>query len=220
MSSQPDRLPGRAEPRKIVSTSRRLDFELVIADPDPLGVFGFAFATFLANLSALGVFAFNSMWLSTMIFLGGVAQLIAGLQDYRRNNLFGATVFTFFGAGWTGNAITAWLVNLHWLPPTDPISQGWYLLFWAVFVAAMTGTSLKLNKTLTTILVLVTLLELLGSIGSFTGLSWISRTGAFCGCVSGVLGLYLATASLWNPTFGRTVLPIGNWQPTKPAAAD
>ena len=150
-------------------------FELVIADPDPLGIFGFAFATFLANLSTLGVYSFNAMWLSTMIFLGGLAELIAGIQDYKRNNIFGATVFSFFGVGWMGNAITAWLVTLKIVPATDPISQGWSCLFWAVFVAAMTGASLKLTKVLTVILVLVTSLELLLAIGSFTGVMFITH---------------------------------------------
>ena len=186
-------------------------FEVVIADPDPLGIFGFAFATFLANLSTLGVYSFNAMWLSTMIFLGGLAELVAGIQDYKRNNLFGATVFSFFGVGWMGNAITAWMVTLKIVPATDPISQGWSCLFWAVFVAAMTGASLKLTKVLTVILVLVTALELLLAIGSFTGVMFITRAGAACGCMAAVLGLYLATAGLWNLTFARTVLPVGQW---------
>jgi uncharacterized protein len=194
----------------LTALSARL--ELVVADPDPLGVFGFAFATFLANLSTLGVYSFNATWLSTMIFLGGLAELIAGIQDYKRNNIFGATVFSFFGVGWMGNAITAWLVTLKIVPETDPISQGWSCLFWAVFVAAMTGASLKLTKVLTVILVFVTLLELLLALGSFTGVMFITRAGAACGCIAAVLGLYLATADLWNLTFGRTVLPVGEWK--------
>ena len=101
-----------------------------------MGIFGFAFATFLANLNTLGVYSFNAMWLGAMIFLGGFGQLIAGLQDYKRNNIFGATIFSFFfGLGWIGNAISTWLVHLKIVPETDPISQGWCLLLWAVFVA-------------------------------------------------------------------------------------
>jgi len=194
----------------LAALSARL--ELAVADPDPLGVFGFAFATFLANLSTLGVYNFNAMWLSTMIFLGGLAELIAGIQDYKRNNIFGATVFSFFGVGWMGNAITAWLVTLKIVPATDPVSQGWSCLLWAVFVVAMIGASLKLTKVLTVILVLVTLLELLLALGSFTGAMFITRAGAACGCIAAVLGLYLATAGLWNLTFGRTVLPVGEWK--------
>jgi len=180
--------------KPLAALSARL--ELVVADADPLGVFGFAFATFLANLSTLGVYSFNAMWLSTMIFLGGLAELIAGIQDYKRNNIFGATVFSFFGVGWMGNAITAWLVTLKMVPETDPISRGWSCLFWAVFVHAMTGASLKLTKMLTVMLVFVTLLELLLAIGSFTGLMFITQVGAACGCIAAVLGLYLATQPL------------------------
>ena len=187
-------------------------FGLVIADPDPLGVFGFAFATFLANLSALGVYSFNAMWLGTMFFLGGLAQLIAGLQDYKRNNLFGATMFSFFGLGWMGNAIATWLVTLKMVPATDPTSQGWCLLFWAVFVGAMAGVSLKLNKVLTLTLVFVVLLELFPAIGLFTGVTLMTKAGAACGCISAVLALYLATSGLWNTTFERNVLPVYEWK--------
>ena len=92
------------------------------------------------------------------------------------------------------------------------ISQGWCLLFWAVFVAAMTGASLKLTRVLTVILVFVTWLELLLAIGSFTGVMFITRAGAACGCIAAaVVGLYLA-AGLWNLTFGRTVLAVGEWK--------
>lgn len=62
--------PVEAKAPRVVHTERKIHFELVVADPDPLGVFGFAFATFLANLSAIGVYSFNAMWLSTMIALG------------------------------------------------------------------------------------------------------------------------------------------------------
>lgn len=202
----------QAKTKPVAAPTGVFDFKLLIADPDPLGVFGFAFATFLANLSALGVYSFNAMWLSTMVFLGGLAELVAGLQDYKRNNLFGATVFGFFGVAWMGNGIMAWLVNLKIVPQADPISQGWYLLLWTVFVLAMAVVSLRLNKVLTAILVLVALLELLQAIGSFTGVTFITKVGAACGVISAVLGLYSATAGLWNPTFGRTVLPIGEWR--------
>ena len=76
----------------------------------------------------------------------------------------------------------------------------------------MAGVSLRLNKVLTAILVLVALLELLQAIGSFSGVTLITQVGAACGVMSAVLGLYSATAGLWNPTFGRTVLPIGEWE--------
>lgn len=65
---------------------------------------------------------------------------------------------------------------------------------------------------LTAILILVTLLELLGTIGSFTGVMWISRAGAACGCMAAVIALYVATAGLWNAAFGRTVAPLGEWK--------
>ena len=81
---------------------------------------------------------------------------------------------------------------------------------------ALIGASLKLNKTLTVTLVFVFLLELLLAIGSFTSAMFVTRVGAICGIVSALLALYLATAGLWNRSFGRTVLPVGEFQPRLP----
>jgi uncharacterized protein len=183
-----------------------------IADPDPLGLFGFAFATLLANVGALGVYSFNAMWLTTTFFLGGLIQLIAGLADYKRNNIFGATVFSFFGATWLGLGITAWFVYLNVVPKTDPVSQGWFCALFVVFVGAMTGASLKLNKVLTSALLIFLMFELLQAIGSFTGVMLITKAGAVCGIISAVVAIYLATSDLWNRALGKIVLPVGQWK--------
>ncbi len=61
--------------------------DMIIANPDPLGLFGFAFATFLGNAVTLGFYGGTSgQLIFECMFLGGIMQLIAGLKDYQNRN--------------------------------------------------------------------------------------------------------------------------------------
>ena len=41
-------------------------------------------------------------WLTYALAYGGIAQLLAGMWEFRRNNVFGATAFSSYGAFWLG----------------------------------------------------------------------------------------------------------------------
>ena len=71
-----------------------------VMDPSTFGLWGFAFATLLGNISALGAFCASSMLINNGIFLGGVAQFVTGMLCARRNNLAGLVTFGFFGLFW------------------------------------------------------------------------------------------------------------------------
>src|SRR5512136_1783598 len=71
-----------------------------LANPAPLGLMGFGMTTILLNLHNLGLFNLNSMILAMGIFYGGVAQVIAGIMEFRKGNTFGTTAFTSYGLFW------------------------------------------------------------------------------------------------------------------------
>lgn len=62
-------------------------------NPAPLGLLGFGMTTVLLNLHNAGVYELNSMVLAMGICYGGIAQIIAGLMEWRKNNTFAATAF-------------------------------------------------------------------------------------------------------------------------------
>ncbi|HVV03657.1 MAG TPA: acetate uptake transporter, partial [Puia sp.] len=71
-----------------------------IANPAPLGLCAFGMTTVLLNFHNAGFFEMNSMILAMGIFYGGLAQVIAGIIEARKNNIFGLTAFTSYGFFW------------------------------------------------------------------------------------------------------------------------
>jgi uncharacterized protein len=192
---------------------REYKMDMVIANPDPLGLFGFAFATFLGNAATLGLYgATSGQLIFECMFLGGFVQLIAGLQDYKNRNLFGATAFTGFGFFWIVFGVVSWLSYVHLVGPADGATIGWYHLLWAVFVFALVGTSFALTKFLTATVIFVDAGLLLIALGAFSSIDAATKLGAASLVISALLALYIGLAQMWNITFGRTVLPLYPWK--------
>ncbi|MGA9030843.1 MAG: acetate uptake transporter, partial [Methanoregula sp.] len=78
---------------EIVTNVKNLD---LTANPAPLGLLGFGMTTVLLNLHNAGFIELGSMILAMGIFYGGLAQIIAGIQEWKKNNTFGATAFTSY----------------------------------------------------------------------------------------------------------------------------
>ena len=70
------------------------------ANPAPLGLTGFGMTTVLLNVHNAGFYPNNSMILGMGIFVGGIAQIIAGVLESKKNNTFGTTAFTAYGSFW------------------------------------------------------------------------------------------------------------------------
>ncbi len=59
-----------------------------LANPAPLGLMGFGMTTILLNLHNVGYFALDGIILAMGIFYGGIAQIFAGLLEYKKGNTF------------------------------------------------------------------------------------------------------------------------------------
>ena len=103
------------------------------ANPAPLGLMGFGMTTILLNLHNAGLFGMNGMILAMGIFYGGIAQIIAGIMEFRKGNTFGTTAFTSYGLFWLS------LVYLILLPLDKPnfapdnAAMAAYLFMWGLF---------------------------------------------------------------------------------------
>ena len=56
------------------------------ANPGPLGLLAFGMTTVLLNLHNAGFYEMNSMILAMGVFYGGLAQIIAGILESKKNN--------------------------------------------------------------------------------------------------------------------------------------
>ena len=98
----PGHRPGDQRPTAgRVAISRELASEQVglIADPAPLGLAAFALTTFLLSLANAGFMPATAepIVFGVALAYGGIAQMLAGMWEFRKENVFGATVFTSYG---------------------------------------------------------------------------------------------------------------------------
>jgi succinate-acetate transporter protein len=181
------------------------------ANPAPLGLLGFGMTTVLLNLHNAGLYELNSMIIGMGIFVGGIAQIIAGIEEWKKNNTFGATAFTAYGSFWIA------LVIIWLLPRTtagaglkpDEVSMGWFLLIWALFTAFMFVGTLRLNRALQTVFGSLVILFLLLSLGDFTGIKGIKIIAGIEGIFCGLSAIYASAAQVLNEVYGKTILPLG-----------
>jgi succinate-acetate transporter protein len=178
-----------------------------LANPAPLGLMGFGMTTVLLNLSNLGLFGVSSMILAMGIFYGGMAQIIAGVMEFRKGNTFGTTAFTSYGAFWLTLVflILYPIGNAQFAP--DNAGMAAYLFMWGLFTLIMFFGTLKANRGLQTVFLTLAILFFLLAAARFIP-SLLIVAGAE-GVLCGFSAFYLSLAEVLNESHGRVILPTG-----------
>ncbi len=198
----------------------------VVANPSALGLLGLAMVTLVASSQKLGITGGDThsvaLVLPWAIFLGAIAQLVAGLYDFKHNNTFGATAFCGYGLFWCGVAMT-WMINMGMFganaaAAADINQLGFAFLGYFIFTLYMTVGAMSTHKVLFTIFVLIDLLFLglfmntLGLGGEF----W-HKLAAWSELGIAICSFYASAASVLNTHCGTVVLPVGKpfgpWAP-------
>lgn len=180
-----------------------------LANPGPLGLMGFGMTTVLLNLHNAGFFPLSSVILSMGIFYGGLAQILAGLLEYKKGNTFAATAFTSYGAFWLSLVGLLMLPKMGLAEATDTRFLGVYLGLWGIFTLFMFIGTLPANRALQFVFGSLTILFALLAVGNFTDNHALLMFAGFEGIICGASAIYLAMAEVLNEQYGRTILPIG-----------
>lgn len=192
------------------------EFPSLAAEPAPLGLLGLAVAALVLASADLGASssAAKSLMIPWVLFFGATAQVIAGFKDFKRNNIFGATVFTIYGMLWYAVGLTL-ILTIYTGAPFDLAHYGWGLVGVLAFSLIFTIASALANKVFFAILVGIDLA--VASLVSHV-LAGTSETpvGVFLVFVS-LLSFYAAGAILINGMTGKTIFPMGSplWVPRK-----
>jgi len=189
-----------------------IDNKYTLANPAPLGLMGFGMTTVLLNLHNVGLFPLGSMILAMGIFYGGIAQVIAGIMEWKKGNTFGATAFCSFGLFWISLVALLVMPQMGWGNPPSSIGMAAYLLTWCIFTGVMFIGTLKLNRALQLVFASLTLLFFLLALADITDSAIIKQIAGFEGIICGFSAIYAALAQVLNELFGRTVAPLGQVQ--------
>lgn len=181
-----------------------------VADPAPLGLAGFALTTLILSFGNANIITESGaivFVLGAAAFYGGLAQLLAGMWEFKRGNTFGATAFSSFGAFW----LSYWYIVNHF--PASDVHQalGLFNLAWALFTAYMTVAALKTNLAVLAVFVFLTLTFLFLGLGALQNGTpppdTLTRIGGGLGIATAVLAFYASAATVINVTHKRDVLP-------------
>lgn len=189
-----------------------------VANPAPLGLSAFALTTFVLSASNAGFIFSKSgadpfIVVGLAIFYGGLVQLLAGLQEFKAGNTFGATAFCSYGGFWLA-------LGLVLLPPTGiavvlgkdlGTALGVFLLGWTIFTGMMFLGTLRSNFALIAVFGVLFLTFLALTIGALnsgnTATTW-TTIGGWLGIVTALLAWYTALAGVLASSKSAFQLPV------------
>ena len=187
------------------------------ADPAPLGLGAFALTTFMLS-GHNASFIPDILWVGLALFYGGVAQLLAGMWEFRNRNVFGATAFSTYGGFWLSLGVFVVLAEATSLgsglkgPDVDN-GLAWFLVSFAIFNTYMMLWSLRINGAVFGVFLTLEITEILLAIGFFRiahgGTTWILHAGGWAGIVTAAVAWYTSAAGVVNGMSPSPVLPVG-----------
>lgn len=187
-----------------------------VANPAPLGLSAFALTTFVLSAANAGLFAgtaasgstaakgANLIVIGLALFYGGIVQVIAGLQEFRMRNTFGATAFCSYGGFWLALGFTLW----QGLVPSAT-AVGFFLLGWTIFTGLMFLGTLRSNVALILVFGVLFLTFLSLAIAELGGGSTFTTIGGYLGIVTALLAWYTALAGVLASGRATFQLPVG-----------
>ena len=199
-----------------------------IADPAPLGLAAFALTTFLLSTKNAGwtTHATGSAWLGYAFAYGGLAQLLAGMWEFRNRNVFGATAFSTYGGFWLGLGLWVLLVANPAVAAVKPSTLattvtalnhdlGWILLVFAIFNTYMLILSTQVNVAVFAVFLTLELTEIVLCIGNFNAGAALLPTGTikvggYVGLITALVAWYTSAALASRGMAGRLKFPVGS----------
>jgi succinate-acetate transporter protein len=179
------------------------------ANPAPLGLLAFGMTTVMLNLHNAGIFALGSMIFAMGIFYGGIAQIIAGIMEWKKNNTFGTLAFISYGFFWLS------LVGLIVMPKfgfatsfaTEELLA--FLGIWCLFSFVMWIITFRLSRGLQVVFGLLVLLFLLLIAGNAMGNITILQIAGIEGIICGLSAMYVGLGQVMNEVYKAKIINVG-----------
>lgn len=170
-----------------------------VADPAPLGLAAFALTTFVLSCVNAGFIGKGGDFvvLGLALAYGGLAQFCAGMWEFKRNNVFGATAFTSYGAFWLSFALLITLYVGKLPAETVPAAIGTFLLAWGIFSVMLTFGAAKVSRPLLVTFVLLDVTFFLLTGGAYTSTPALSQVGGYFGIATAFAAWYTSARGLF-----------------------
>lgn len=186
---------------------------MAVADPAPLGLAAFALTTFVLSFFNAKIVSTSgeAVVLAVALAYGGIAQILAGMWEFRSGNTFGATAFTSYGAFW----LSFWAYVQFYAADVAKAdasgkAAGLFLIAWGIFSLYMFIATFRISVGLVVVFGLLVITFFLLGIGDAGGNADISKAGGYFGLATAAAAWYCSFAGVLSSTFGRVILPVGS----------
>ena len=179
-----------------------------MANPAPLGLLGFGMTTVLLNLHNAGLYGLGSMILAMGIFYGGLAQIFAGVMEWKKGNTFGTTAFSSYGLFWLSLVALVIFPIIGIAPKPVPAAMGAYFILWGVFTSVMFIGTLKINRALQVVFFSLAMLFFLLALSEIFNSPTLRIIAGYEGILCGSSAIYTGLALVLNETYDKVVLPV------------
>jgi succinate-acetate transporter protein len=178
------------------------------ANPAPLGLCAFGTTTILLSLWNAGIIGLSSPIFAMAIFYGGIAQIIAGLMEWKKNNNFGFLTFVSFGFFWMTFAGVLMLPVLGLAKAPQPGDLAAFLAVWGIVALGLLVCTLKMHRSLqvTVLAVFLTIVLLIAAELTESGL--VKLAAGLMGIIAGGLALYIGMGQVINEVHNRKIFPV------------
>lgn len=178
------------------------------ANPAPLGLCAFGMTTLLLSLHNAGLTTLSSTILAMALLYGGLAQVLVGIMEWKKNNSFGMLTFGSFGFFWISFATLLMLPAAGLAKAPGAAELAAFLAIWGIFAFGLFICTLKMHRLLQITLAAVVLLVILLVGAQLTGIGLVLTLAGIVGVIAGGLALYMGMGQVINEIFGRRVLPV------------
>ena len=183
------------------------------ADPGPLGLAAFAGTTFVLSIFNADLVSprGQGVVLGLAFAYGGLAQLLAGMWEFRTGNTFGAVAFSSFGAFWISFFVLVQVDAKSIAAGGASVfnhSLALYLYAWAIFTTYMFVASLRTTAVVALVFLLLAATFWLLAIGAAGAHVNVTKIGGYVGLATAAAAWYGSFAAVINSTFGKVVAPV------------
>ncbi len=180
--------------------------ERKIGNPAVVGLAGFGLTTMVLQFHNVGWMGLGPVvWLG--LVFGGLAQMIAGIQEMKTGNNFGYCAFTAFGCFWISLCLIM-LGNHYEIYKSSTTDIGWFLVAWTAFTAILWIGSMRIHSALAITFTLLLAGFILLDLAHF-GWPFLTKVGGYVLMACAAMAWYVMAHLIYNDVFGRNVLPVG-----------
>lgn len=188
-----------------------------IANPAPAGIFSFASTTFMLSMYNVNVRGIKepNVVVGMAMFTGGLLQFIAGMWEFPRGNVFGATAFSSYGCFWMsyaaifipGTGIQQAFANA---PADFSNAIGIYLIVWFMVTFMFTLVCLRKNMAFVILLSFLSVAFILLAANAFTGKESLLHAGGAVGLATALIAYYIGVSEMMTAEKKPIVrMPLG-----------